>query len=32
MMMIDHQYFENLTTARVDQILAEIAAGSHPHD
>ncbi len=24
MMMVDHRYYENLTTARVDEILAEL--------
>lgn len=36
MMMVDHRYHENLTPARVDEILDEVAAadgaGGHGHD
>jgi NADH-quinone oxidoreductase subunit E len=32
MMMVDHRYYENLTPARVDQILDEVAARSESSD
>jgi NADH-quinone oxidoreductase subunit E len=34
MMMVDHKYYENLTPARVDEILDGLSEGTgeHPHD